>query len=109
VEQHVVAAQQARRDRQQAGALDEGGPRSRAARGVLASASRSAAPNAAVQPPATRKPASMIHGSPRVRRREAAELKAAGSLPGLPQRAGDPRAGERGRAGDAGRRLEADR
>ena len=63
VEQHVVAAQQARRDRQQAGALDEGGPRSRAARGVLASASRSAAPNAAVQPPATRKPASMIHGS----------------------------------------------
>jgi len=31
--------------------------------GVLASASRSAAPNAAVQPPATRKPASMIHGS----------------------------------------------
>jgi len=38
-----------------------------------------------------------------LRRREAAELEAAGSLPGLPQRAGDPRAGERGRAGGAGR------
>ena len=102
-EQHVVAAQQDPPRPSASRHPGRGQAPSRAARGVLA--------ERLAQRRAERERAPAEHQEadehdlrvPRARCRQAAEMQAAGSLPGLPQRVGDPRAGERGRPGDAGR------
>jgi len=106
IEQQVVAAQQARRDRQQPGALDQGRARPRAAGGVPAERLAQRRAECDRAPAGHQETGEHDPRVPRVRRREAAELEPAGSLPGLPGRAGDPRAGEGGRPGKAGRRLK---
>ena len=102
-EQQVVTAQQAGRDRGQAGPLNE--PR----RGARAGASpqglaqcRSERYGAPAEDQESRDHDPRI---PRVGRREPADLHPGGRVPGLAQRAGDRRAGEGGLPGDPGRRA----